>query len=183
MPFGYNGKILHVDLTTSDLSVETPPEIFYRRYFGGRGFIAYYLLKEMKGGEDPLGLENVLVFASSVLGGAPAHGVCRFSVGAKSPLTRTCAEAEVSGYWGAELRKAGYDGIIIKGISEKPVYLWIHNETIELRDAKVIWGSKVKQSLSWLQKDVGEVKCRAAIKGKTRHHTFPTGVILRPTRF
>jgi len=107
MAFGYNGKILHVDLTRSTTSVEEPPEIFYRRYFGGRAFVANYLLKMMPKGADPLGPENVLVFASSVLGGAPAHGLCRFSVGAKSPLTGGFGESEAGGYWGPELKFAG----------------------------------------------------------------------------
>jgi aldehyde:ferredoxin oxidoreductase len=87
MQFGYSGKIAHVNLTNSEIWIEEPSDIFYRKYFGGRAFLAYYLLKEMRGEEDPLGPENVLVFASSVIGGSPSHGLCRFSVGAKSPLT------------------------------------------------------------------------------------------------
>ena len=140
MPFGYAGKILHVNLTTSDITVEEPPEIFYRRYFGGRAFLAYYLLREMKPHEDPLGPGNVLVFASSVIGGAPSHGLCRFSVGAKSPLTGGFGESEAGGFWGPELKFSGFDAVVIKGKAKKPVYLWIRDGEVEIRDASGIWG-------------------------------------------
>ena len=80
MPYGYNGKILHVDLTTGTLSVEEPPEAFYRKYMGGQGIGLYYLLKEMPAGADPLGPENVLAITLSVVTGAPVSGPRRAGV-------------------------------------------------------------------------------------------------------
>ena len=165
MPLGFSGKVLHVDLTRSTIVTEEPPEIFYRRYFGGRAFIAYYLLKEMKGGEDPLGPDNVLVFASSVLGGTPSHGLCRFSVGAKSPLTGGFGESEAGGFWGPELKFAGFDAVVIKGEARNPVYIWIHDGRAEIRDASAIWGKITGDAQDTLKEELGDPKIRSVLIG------------------
>ncbi|MFC2041848.1 aldehyde ferredoxin oxidoreductase N-terminal domain-containing protein, partial [Chloroflexota bacterium] len=140
MPNGYNGKILRVDLSNETTSVDEPDEDFYRRYIGGRGFISYFLLQELAGGEDALGPENKLVFATGALTGVPVAGSGRNSIGAKSPLTNGYGDAEVGGYWGAELKHAGYDAIIIEGKAASPVYLWIKDGKAEIRDAGHLWG-------------------------------------------
>ena len=173
MAFGYNGKILHVDLTRSTTSVEEPPEIFYRRYFGGRAFVAYYLLKQVPKGADALGPENVLIFASSVLGGAPAHGLCRFSVGAKSPLTGGFGESEAGGYWGPELKFAGYDAIVITGRAPKPVYLWVHDGAVEIRDASGIWGMITGDAQDAIHRELGDPKIRVAVIGPAGENQVP----------
>jgi aldehyde:ferredoxin oxidoreductase len=87
MPYGYNGKILRVDLTSGTIGVEEPGEIVYRTYLGGGGLASYYLLRELGPGIDPLSADNILVFASSVISGSPIAGMVRFTVAAKSPLT------------------------------------------------------------------------------------------------
>ena len=87
MPHGYNGKILRVDLSSGKLTPEEIQENIYRRYFGGEGFIGYFLLKELSRGVDPLGPDNKLIFAAGPLTGVPVGGCGRHSVGAKSPLT------------------------------------------------------------------------------------------------
>jgi len=173
MASGYNGKILHVDLTRSTTSLEEPPEIFYRRYFGGRAFVAYYLLKMVPKGADPLGPENVLVFASSVLGGAPAHGLCRFSVGAKSPLTGGFGESEAGGYWGPELKFAGYDAVVITGRAAKPVYLWIHDGAVEVRNASGAWGKTTGEAQDAIHQELGDSKVRVAIIGPAGENQIP----------
>ena len=116
---GYNGNILRINLTESRFSIENPEEIFYRRYVGGEGFVAYYLLKELKTGIDPLSPENILIFATGPLTGFAIPGTGRNSVGAKSPLTGGFGEAEVGGHWGAELKHAGFDAIIMPGFGER----------------------------------------------------------------
>ena len=93
MPFGYIGRVLRVDLSSERVWIESPEENFYRRYFGGVGFIGYYLLKELPVGVDPLGPENKLVFAVGVVTGAPFAGNSRISIGAKSPLTGAFASS------------------------------------------------------------------------------------------
>lgn len=87
MPYGYNGKILHVDLTEARLEVEEPPEVFYRRYMGGSAMGAYYLLKNTPPKADPLGPENTLSLMTSVITGAPISGQSRVAATAKSPLS------------------------------------------------------------------------------------------------
>ena len=120
--FGYWNKILHIDLTRRTTSIEEPGDAFFRRYGGGRGFIAHYLLKHVPRGADPLGADNVLIFAAGVLTGAPVPGAGRHSVGAKSPLTGGFGESESGGFWGAELKRAGWDAIVVHGVSPTPVY-------------------------------------------------------------
>jgi len=162
MPNGYNGKILRVDLSRSATSVDEPGEEFYRRYIGGRGLVSYFLLKELKGGEDALGPENKLIFATGALTGVPVAGSGRNSVGAKSPLTDGYGDAEVGGYWGAELKHAGYDAIIIEGKAEKPAYLWIEDGKVEIRDAQHLWGKTTAECEKLIRKELGDRGVRIA---------------------
>jgi len=166
MTFGYNRQILRVDLTRRKIRVEKPPESFYRRYFGGRGVVTYYLLKELGSAIDPLGSRNILVFAPGVVTGAPIPGSGRNSVGAKSPLTGAYGEAEAGGFWGAELKHAGFDGIVIKGKAKSQVYLWIHDGEVEIQDAQHLWGLDIGDSQEIIRKDVGERLARTAQIGK-----------------
>ncbi len=162
---GYTGKILRVDLSTRKTSVEQPEENFYRRYLGGRGFISYYLLKELKPGTEALSPENKLIFAPGVITGAPVGGSGRNSVGAKSPLTEGYGDAQAGGYWGVELKKAGYDALIIEGKADSPVYLWIEDEKVELRDAKHLWGKLTAEAYKSIIHEVGGSGIRLALIG------------------
>jgi aldehyde:ferredoxin oxidoreductase len=137
---GYAGKILHVDLTTGSLSIEEPSEDLYRTYMGGSALGLYYLLKNTPPGADPYGPENTLAFMLAGITGAPIAGQSRATVVAKSPLTGGVGDSQAGGFWPAELKFAGFDGIVINGISPKPVYLWIHQGEAELRDASHLWG-------------------------------------------
>ena len=98
-PTGYTGKILRVNLSNNNTSVEEPDEKIYRLYFGGTAFIGYYLLKELEPGIDPLGPDNKLIFSSGVITGVPAAGSGRNGVGAKSPLTGGWGDAQAGGFW------------------------------------------------------------------------------------
>jgi aldehyde:ferredoxin oxidoreductase len=157
---GYAGKILRVNLTTGSVSEETPDEVFYRKYFGGTGFIAHYLLKEVPKGVDPLGPENKLIFALGPVTGNPVPGAGRNSVGAKSPLNGGIGFSEAGGFWGAELKHAGYDGIIIEGKSEKPVYLWIQDGKTEIRDASHLWGKTTGEVEDIIKEELGDKRVR-----------------------
>jgi aldehyde:ferredoxin oxidoreductase len=140
MAYGYHGKILHVDLTAGTLEVEEPDEAFYRRYVGGSAMGAYYLLKHTPPGADPLGPENTLSLMVGVVTGTPISGQSRVAATAKSPLSGLVGESTAGGFWPAELKAAGFDGIVIRGRAEKPVYLWVHDGEAELRDAQHLWG-------------------------------------------
>jgi aldehyde:ferredoxin oxidoreductase len=165
MPNGYWGRLLRVDLTSGVVGVEEKEEKFYRRYFGGWGIVAHYLLQEVPVGCDPLGPENVLIFAASVLTGTAIPGAGRNSVGAKSPLTGAFGASEAGGDWGVRLRWAGYDGIILTGQSDKPVYLWINNSTVELRDASHLWGMEAHQAQQAIRREVNDARASTALIG------------------
>ncbi|HUQ41337.1 MAG TPA: aldehyde ferredoxin oxidoreductase N-terminal domain-containing protein, partial [Candidatus Limnocylindrales bacterium] len=154
--FGSWGKILRVDLTSRTTSVEDVDEPTFRRRPGGRALIAHYLLKEVPPGTDALSPGNVLIFAMGVLTGTPLSGASRHSVGAKSPLTGTFGEAEVGGFWGAELKRAGWDGIVVTGASATPVYLYIKDDHVEIRDAAHVWGKEILETEELLKAEVGE---------------------------
>jgi len=156
MPYGYNGRILRVNLSQGTTSAEAIDELFCRKYLGGAGFVSYFLLKELRQGIDPLGPENKLIFALGPATGMPLPGSGRHCVGAKSPLTGGYAKSEVGGFWGAELKCAGYDAIIVEGKAEKPVYLWIHDGEVSIKDASHLWGKNTKETEEIIKTELGD---------------------------
>lgn len=160
--YGFWNKILHVNLTDRSTWVEEPGDEFFRRYAGGRGIIAHYLLKYVPQGADPFGPENVLVFAPGVLTGSPVPGAGRHSVGAKSPLTGGFGESEAGGFWGAELKRAGWDAIVVHGASEAPLYVWINEGEVELRDASHLWGKVTGDVEEAVVEELGDPRIRVA---------------------
>jgi len=165
MPNGYNGKILRVDLTTKQISVEEHDEVWYRTYMGGGCMGAYYLLNEMEKGVDPLSPDNLLIMAPSIMTGAPAAGLSRHAVVTKSPLTHTFLDSQGGGWWAPELKFAGYDAIVIKGKSENPCYIWIKNGAVEIRDASHVWGKITGEAQEDIRAELGEPKARMLIIG------------------
>ncbi|MBN1191825.1 MAG: aldehyde ferredoxin oxidoreductase family protein [Dehalococcoidales bacterium] len=162
---GYNGRILRVNLTDKSLKVEPLAYELARRYIGGAGFIAYYLWKELRGGIDALGPENKIIFALGPVTGLSLPGASRFCVGAKSPLTGGIAKSESGGYWMAELKRAGYDAVIFEGKSEKPVYLWIHDGEVQIRDASHLWGKATKETQESIRAELNDKRIRVAAIG------------------
>lgn len=140
MPKGYMGKILHVNLSRETVEIEEPAEAFYRRYLGGSAMNLYYILRDTPKNIDAFDPENVLAMSVGVLTGFPFSGQSRMSANAKSPLTGAVGDSQCGGFWPAELKFAGFDGIIIKGRAASPVYLWIHDGECEIRDASALWG-------------------------------------------
>jgi aldehyde:ferredoxin oxidoreductase len=162
---GVNGSILRVDLTTGKLSIQAIAEDHYWLYLGGRGIIAYTLLTEVPKGIDPFGPENRLVFALGTLTGHPFVGSGRNSVGCKSPLTGGYGESEAGGFWGTELKRAGFEAIVLEGISPKPVYLWIKDGKAEIRDADRLWGLETATTQAAIQEELGDKRIRTAVIG------------------
>jgi len=162
---GYNGKILRVDLSTNTIGTEAIDELFCRKYLGGAGFVTYFLWKELHPGKDPLSSDNKLVFALGPLTGGPLPGGGRNCVGAKSPLTGGIAKSEVGGFWGAELKRAGFDAVIIEGESPKPVYLWVHDGEATIRDASHLWGKDTKETQAGIRAELEDDKVRVASIG------------------
>jgi aldehyde:ferredoxin oxidoreductase len=165
VPGGYNGKILRVNLSNERVEIETIDDAFCRRYLGGTGFIAYYLLSKNQSGFDPLGPENRLIFALGPLTGLSLAGCARHTVGAKSPLTGGIAKAEVGEFWGSQLKRAGFDAIILEGKAKRPVYIWVHNGKVEIKDATHLWGKRTKETQDTIRSELGDAKVRVAMIG------------------
>ena len=158
MPYGYSGKILHVDLTTGRLEIEEPEERFYRRYLGGSALGMHYALRLIPPGADPLGPENVLILSLGVTTGAAISGQSRVTATAKSPLSGAIGDSQAGGFWPAEARYAGFDAFVIRGRAEKPVYLWVQDGEAELRDAAHLWGQPTGQVQAAIREELGDPK-------------------------
>jgi aldehyde:ferredoxin oxidoreductase len=165
LPGGYNGRILRVNLSNNTVSAEALDELFCRRYIGGAGFVAYYLWKELKQGVDALGPDNKLIFALGPVSGLQLPGAARHCVGSKSPLTGGIAKAEVGGFWAAELKRAGYDAIIIEGKANQPVYLWVQDGEASIRDASHLWGKETKETEEAIKAELGDKRIQLCTIG------------------
>ena len=166
MPRGYAGRLLRVDLTSGKWKAEELPEGMMRDFVGGNGFAAYIMFNELKPGVDPLGPDNILMFMTGPLTGTPFPSSGRYAAYAKSPLTTAVwGEAHSGGYWGPELKYAGFDGIVITGRAEKPVYLWIHDGEVEIRDASHIWGLDVFETETVIKQELGDDRVKVACIG------------------
>jgi len=150
MIYGYHNNILRVDLTTGLISSESHSDEFWRKYIGGRNYIAYTLLTELPSGISAFDPENIFICATGPLTGTNIAGGGRHSVGAKSPLTGGYGDAEAGGFWGAMFHRTGFDSLIVQGKSAEPIYLWINNGKVEIRSAKHL----VRQSTYDVQKKI-----------------------------
>ena len=122
----------------------------------------YYLLKNTPAGADPYGPENTLTFAVSGITGAPISGQSRCTVVAKAPLTGAVGDSQAGGFWPAELKFAGFDAIVVRGTSPRPVYLWIKDGEFELRDAAHLWGKTTSTVDRILQEELGDDRIQVA---------------------
>jgi aldehyde:ferredoxin oxidoreductase len=165
LPYGYNGKRLVVDLTNMETRSEEPDEVWYRKHLGGMGSVAHHLLKMVGGQADPLGPENVLVMSTGVVTGAPFSGSGRNAVGGKSPLTGGFGESDAGGFWGAELKHAGFDEIVFTGKAAEPVWLWVNDGEAEIMDGSSLWGLEVGECQDRMREATGEAQAKTALIG------------------
>ncbi|MGD9174259.1 MAG: aldehyde ferredoxin oxidoreductase family protein, partial [Desulfobacterales bacterium] len=140
-------------------------ETFYRSYLGGRGIGYHYLMQAVPAASDPFSAENILVLATGVMTGAPLPAACRFAAVGKSPLTGTAAESEAAGFFGPELKMAGFDALVFSGRAETPVYLWVTEGKAELKDAAAIAGLETKDVEDAIRNELGSAKIRVAQTG------------------
>ena len=158
MPFGFHGNILHVNLTTGTLEIETPPEMFYRKYMGGSAMGLVYILRETPRGADALSPENVMTVMLGVTTGASISGQSRVNVNARSPMSGAIGDSQAGGFFPAEMKFSGFDGIVIKGKSPKPVYLALINGQASLHDASHLWGKITGEVEAMLKQELGDPK-------------------------
>ncbi|MEK6239291.1 MAG: aldehyde ferredoxin oxidoreductase family protein, partial [Planctomycetales bacterium] len=162
---GWTGKLLRVNLTTGEHSVEAIPQEWLKEYVGGRGLAVRYLYEEMDPTVDPLSPENNLIFATGPLTGTPTPCGARYMVVTKGALTGAVTTSNSGGHWGPELKFAGYDLLILEGRSPKPSYLFIYDDRVEIRDAAAYWGKGVFHTEDGLRKEVGLPNLRVACIG------------------
>ncbi len=165
MASGMTHKLLHVDLSTRETRSEEVPETVLRKHLGGGALACYLLLRDLPPGVDPLGPDNLLVFTTSVINGLSLSGTNRYTAAAKSPLTGGYGESEAGGWWAPELRAAGYDDLVIRGQAESPVYLWIKDGQVELRDARPYWGRLSGEVQDGLEQELGDRRIRVLQTG------------------
>ncbi len=162
---GFHGRILQVDLTSSEIWLDEKSDDFYRTLVGGRAVVAYYLLSETSQNVEALSPENLLIFAPGILTGTSLPGSGRHGIGGKSPLTGAIASTEAGGWWGAELKRAGLDGIVIRGCAKAPVYLSVINGEVAIRGSAHLWGKSTAETQKILRQELGEEKLRTAVIG------------------
>jgi len=170
MPCGYSGKILRVNLSSRTVEVEQPTPEFYRKYWGGSCMGTYFLLREVPPHTDALSPENKLMIMPSVVTGAPISGVTRVTLTAKSPLTGTAGDTQAGGRWPAELKRAGFDGIIVEGRASEPVYIWIEDGAVEIRDAGHIWGKVTGETEEIIRQELGDRRVEVLGIGPAGEH-------------
>ena len=158
MPYGYQGRILRVNLASNSIEIEKPPASFYREFLGGSALNLYYLLKEMPAGIDAFDPDNIIGFSVGVATGAPISGQSRVTVSAKSPLTGAIGDSQAGGFWPAKLKSAGFDAIIVKGRASSPVYLWVHDGQAEIRDGQHLWGKQTGDTQRAIVDELGDKK-------------------------
>ena len=165
MASGYWNKVLRIDLTNKKVVKEDVEDKIFRLFVGGAGFGAKILWEEVSPEKDPLHADNRLIFATGPLQGHPVPGGAKFSVVSKSPLTNTQADSAAGAKWGPFLKKAGYDALIIQGRSETPVYIYIDDDKVEIKDAKSIWGLDSYQAVDQIRKELGDERVSVATIG------------------
>jgi len=151
--YGYTGKIAYVDLTTRLAEIRRLEEDLSRKFIGGSGLAAKLLYDLTNGSTDPLGKDNVIIFMTGPLTGTNVPLSGRHEVVSKSPLTGIYGESDCGGFWGTALKKAGFDGIVVKGISSDPVYLWVTDGNVEVRDASHLWGMDTYKLADMLKRE------------------------------
>lgn len=162
---GYCGKMLFVDLTKGSYEEKVLTEETARHFIGGYGIGAKILFQMMKPGADALGPDNILGFTTGPLTGTGALFSGRYTVVCKSPVTGGWNDANSGGYFGPELKKAGFDAVFLLGASQTPVYVWINDGKVEIKDASHLWGKDILETEEVLRTELKEPKLRAAMIG------------------
>lgn len=179
---GYGGKVLRINLSEQTAKEEELPLQVAQDFIGGAGFGIKYLFDEVKGGADPLGPENKLIFASGPLSGTSVPCASRMAVTAKSPLTGAVGMALTGGYFPVELKFAGYDALIVEGKAAAPTYVWIKNGDVRFRSAKKVWGMKTTDTQQIIKNELNDQNVRIACIGPAGENQIKIASIINEWR-
>lgn len=167
MSNGWTGKRLRIDLSTGTVTVENIDRAYSEKWLGGRGFNSELLYREVGVDVDPLSPESRIIFGVGPLTGTFAPSSARTTVTARSPLgtPQGFGDSNMGGHWGAELKFAGYDQLVIQGKAAHPVYLWIDNDRVEIRDARNVWGKLIPEADALIKDELGCPDAQVALIG------------------
>ena len=179
---GFTGKLLRIDLSGKEYVVEEINESILRKFVGGASLAARILYDELSPGTDPLGPGNILVFTAGPLTGTRTPCASRLNVGTKSPLTGCLANALTGGYFPAEMKWAGYDGIVIEGKAEKPVYILVRDNKVEIRSAEKYWGMDTFDTQMYLKEDLKDHNVRISCIGPAGENLSLIAAIINEAR-
>ena len=176
-----NRKIAYIDLSTGKIDIKPIPIDVRKKFLGGRGLDAYLLYNHTKQGCDPLGPDNTLMVSGGILTATLASATARTHVMAKSPLGGMIGSCNMGGFFAPEMAWAGFHHLVIKGKADKPVYLWIHNGKIEIRDAKNLWGKTTTETQWAIREELGDDDIKSMVIGpagenKVRIANVMTGI-------
>ncbi len=166
MTYGYMGKILRVDLDTESVKPEGIPEELYQKFIGGRGLSTKLLYDELPKDLDPWDSKNEVIFMTGPYTGLVAPGASRFEVTTLSPITGLLGAANCGGFFGPALKRSGFDGIVIRGKARNPVYLWVSEDGVELKDATHLWGKDSFETEESIKKELNNEHVRVACIGQ-----------------
>ncbi|MFH1230464.1 MAG: aldehyde ferredoxin oxidoreductase N-terminal domain-containing protein, partial [Planctomycetota bacterium] len=172
-------KLGIIDLSAKKVKIEEIPDSLRKTFLGGRGLNVYYLNKYLKKDTDPLSPDNVFIVGAGLLTGTLSPSSSRFNVSAKSPESGILGDANCGGFFGPELRYAGFDRLIILGKAKKPVYLYVNNGKIEIRDAEGYWGKDTTEVQQLFRKELGHCEmmlCGVAGENQVRFACVRTGI-------
>jgi len=174
---GFIGKLLVVNLSSKEISEELIDDSIAEKFLGGAGYACRYLYDKIDKDTDPLSPDNILMFMTGLFCGSNVPTSGRFVVCAKSPLTGIWGESNCGGFFGPELRKTGFDGIVIKGASENPVYLEINEDGAEIKDASSLWGKGIFETSKVLKEKSGSQLTRVACIGQAGENLVKFAII------
>jgi len=160
-----NRKIAYIDLTTGNIDIAPIPLEIRRKFLGGRGLDAYLLYNHTKKGCDPLGPGNALIISGGLLTATCASATARTHIMAKSPLTGLLGSANMGGFFAPEMAWAGFHHLVITGKAKKPVYLFLHNGEIEIRDAAHLWGKTTTETQWAIREELGDEEVKSCVIG------------------
>ena len=178
MQFPAGQTVLTVDLTFGRIGLEHVGPDDVRQFVGGRGIAAKLLYERVTPRTDPLGPRNLLIFSPGILTGTMAPAAARTTIVSKSPATDRYLKCNAGGHWGAELRYAGFDHVLITGAADRPVYLWIDGDLVEIRDARSLWGKGTAETEDALRAELGDEAIQTAIVGPASENGVLYGAIL-----
>ena len=162
----YSMHFIDVDLSNKRVDIKTFDEEICKAYLGGVGISSKIIYDEVPSGADPLGKENILCFSLGAFTGTGLPTACRVEASSKSPITGLIGTSNSGNYWGAELAYAGYNGIIIRGKSQEPVYITIVNDQISIKDAGELWGLDSWETMSIIREEIRDNNVQVASIGQ-----------------